>query len=301
MRLKLAIFALLLASSSAFAQSRVDCNALSSRILHKAIHYCVLLPDSYDKSPAEKYPVLYFLHGLGDNEQTLINTGTWDVIEGLRRDHKIGDFLIVTPEGDRSFYINSADGDFRYSDFFLRELMPYIEKKYRVRPGRRSRGITGMSMGGYGALRFAFAYPALFGSVSAQSAALITESRQEVNDELTSDSPLGELFGDVFGDPISAAYWAANSPFDLARKNQAALKSTAIYFNCGANDSYGFEKGAAALDRQLTREGLKHEYHLYPGSHSLPYFLTHISETFEFHSRVFDSASRGSAQANPAK
>ncbi|HEV2112498.1 MAG TPA: alpha/beta hydrolase-fold protein, partial [Terriglobales bacterium] len=192
------LLALLLLTATAFAQGRVDCNVLDSHILRRAIRYCVLLPDSYDKSPGERYPVLYFLHGLGDNEQTLINTGAWDIVESLRREHKISDFLIVSPQGDHTFYINSADGDFRYSDFFLKEFMPFIERKYRVRAGRKYRGITGMSMGGYGALRFAFAYPALFGSVSAQSAALITESRQEVNEELSNESPLGEMLGDVF-------------------------------------------------------------------------------------------------------
>lgn len=289
MMLKRLLLVFFLLAAGARAQGRIDCNAIQSKVLDRSIHYCVLLPDSYDQEPNEKYPVLYFLHGLGDNEQTLINTGAWDIVENLRREHKIGDFLIVSPQGNHSFYINSADGDFRYSDFFLKEFMPYIERKYRVLPGRKNRGISGMSMGGYGALRFAFAYPALFGSVSAQSAALTTESREEINDELTSGSPLGEMFGDVFGDPISASYWAANNPFDLARKNAPALKSTAIYFNCGNADSYGFEKGAAALDRQLTRQGIKHVYHLYPGSHSLPYFLTHIGETFEFHARTFGS------------
>ena len=276
--------------SSAFAQGRIDCNALQSKILERSIHYCVLLPDSYDSRPNQKYPILYFLHGLGDNEQTLINTGAWDIIENLRRQHKIGDFLIVSPQGNHSFYINSADGEFRYSDFFLKEFMPFIERRYRVAPARKNRGITGMSMGGYGALRFAFAYPQLFGSVSAQSAALVIESRQELNQELTSGSPAAELFGDVFGDPISASYWAANNPFALARKNVASLKATAIYFNCGNADNYGFEKGASALDRLLTREGIKHEYHLYAGTHSLPYFLSHIGETFEFHSRIFEAA-----------
>jgi S-formylglutathione hydrolase FrmB len=60
-----------------------------------------------------------------------------------------------------------------------------------------------------------------------------------------------------------------------------------IYFNCGQNDNYGFEKGAAALDKQLTNEGIKHEYHPYPGDHSLTYFLSHLGETMEFHSRAF--------------
>ena len=128
--------------------------------------------------PPQRYPVLYFLHGLGDNEQTLFNSGGWTLLDDLRSQHKMGDFLIVAPEGRRSFYINSADGSVRYSDFFLQEFLPHIESKYRIRPGRAGRAISGISMGGYGALRFAFAHPELFSAVSAQSAALITESPQ---------------------------------------------------------------------------------------------------------------------------
>jgi S-formylglutathione hydrolase FrmB len=142
------------------AQSRTDCNVINSRILKQAVHYCVQLPPDYDAkdSAQRRYPVLYFLHGLGQNEQTLFSTGGWSVIEDLRRQHKIADFLVVAPEGKRSFYINSPGNKLRYSDFFLQEFMPHIESKYRVRPGRKGRAITGVSMGGYGALRFAFAH-----------------------------------------------------------------------------------------------------------------------------------------------
>src|SRR5271165_3563340 len=94
--------------SSLLAQSRIDCGALNSRILQRPVRYCVLLPPAYDSS-TQSYPVLYFLHGLGQNEQTLFNTGGWNLIDDLRQQHKIGDFLIVAPDGFRSFYINSAD------------------------------------------------------------------------------------------------------------------------------------------------------------------------------------------------
>src|SRR5579863_7694887 len=159
---------------SASAQSRIECDALKSRNLGDAVHYCVLLPPSYDASPAKRYPVLYFLHGLGENEQTLFKTGGWNLIEDLRQQHKVGDFRIVTTEAKASFYVNSADGKVRYSDFFLQEFIPYIEGKYRIRRERTSRAISGISMGGFGALRFAFANPGMFSAVSAQSAALMT-------------------------------------------------------------------------------------------------------------------------------
>jgi S-formylglutathione hydrolase FrmB len=285
---------ILLVAPTAFAQGRIDCSSLNSQILKRPVHYCVQLPSTYDpKDPAtqpRRYPVLYFLHGLGDNEQTLFKTGGWTLIEDLRQQHKIGDFLIVAPEGRSSFYINSADGKDRYSDFFLSEFLPYIGKKYRVAPGRANRAIGGISMGGYGALRFAFAHPELFSSVSAQSAALILDSPQQINVAARSGSPVVRALSQVFGNPIDVAHWQANDPFLLAKKNRLALQKLAIYFNCGQNDDYGFEKGAAALDKQLTAEGLKHEYHGYPGDHSLPYFLTHLGETMEFHSQAFAHA-----------
>jgi enterochelin esterase-like enzyme len=108
------LFAALAASLPVPAQSRIDCNALNSRILKHEVHYCVYLPAGYDadatKRPPQTYPVLYFLHGLGDNEQTLFNSGGWTLLDDLRQRRKIGEFLIVAPEGGRTFYINSADG-----------------------------------------------------------------------------------------------------------------------------------------------------------------------------------------------
>ena len=284
----------LIVSFPAHAQSRIDCNALNSRVLKYPVHYCVYLPASYaagaTKNPPQRYPVLYFLHGLGDNEQTLFNSGGWTLLDDLRQRHTIGDFLIVAPEGRRSFYINSADGSVRYSDFFLQEFIPLIESKYRVSSGRKNRAISGISMGGYGALRFAFSHPEMFSAVSAQSAALITESPEELDSAARSGAPLGKVLAAVFGNPINVSHWKNNSPSVLALRNAAVLRKMAIYFNCGQDDNYGFEKGAAALHDQLQKEGVKHEYRAYPGDHSLAYFLSHFEEVLIFHSQAFGLA-----------
>jgi S-formylglutathione hydrolase FrmB len=278
-------------SFAAHAQSRIDCNAMSSRILKHPVHYCVYLPASYDasaaKQPPQRYPILYFLHGLGDNEQTLFNSGGWTLIDDLRQQHKLGEFLIVAPEGGRSFYINSADGRVRYNDFFVQEFLPLIESKYRIEKQRNKRAISGISMGGYGALRFAFSHPEMFSAASAQSAALITETPQEIDNGIRSGMQLGKLLANVFGDPIEVRHWEENNPFVLARRNAAELKKVAIYFNCGQDDNYGFEKGAAALNDELNKEAVKHVYHAYPGDHSITYFLTHFEEVMEFHSQAF--------------
>lgn len=273
------------------AQSRIDCSALNSRILKQPVRYCVFIPSGYEASandhPAHRYPVLYFVHGLGDNERTLFNSGGWTLLDDLRSQRKMGDFLIVAPEGRRSFYVNSADGSFRYSDFFLQEFLPSIEHKYRVQAGRAGRAISGISMGGYGALRFAFAHPELFTAVSAQSPALITESPKELDSATGTGVPILSVLAPVFGKPINVPHWQANNPFLLAKRNVAELRRLSIYFNCGQDDNYGFEKGAAALDSELSKENVKHEYHLYPGDHSITYFLSHFAEVMEFHSKAF--------------
>jgi S-formylglutathione hydrolase FrmB len=269
----------------------MDCSALNSRILKRSVRYCVYIPSGYDDSASQhlprRYPVLYFLHGLGDNEQTLFNSGGWTLLDGLRNQHKMGDFLIVAPEGRRSFYVNSSDGTVRYSDFFLQEFVPQIESKYRVRAGRASRAISGVSMGGYGALRFAFAHPELFSAVSAQSAALITESPRQLDAATETGVPVLSVLGPVFGKPIDAAHWNENSPFVLAKKNVEGLRKLSIYFNCGQDDNYGFEEGAEALHQELKKEQMKHEYYPYPGDHSVTYFLSHFAEVMAFHSRAF--------------
>ena len=289
--LAFALLSFLFGGPTASAQSRIDCSALNSQILKRVVRYCVYIPSEYNESaklrPPRRYPVLYFLHGLGDNEKTLFNSGGWTLLDDLRNRHKMGDFLIVAPEGRRSFYVNSADGLDRYSDFFLQEFMPRIESKYRIRAGRAGRAISGISMGGYGALRLAFAHSELFSAVSAQSAALITETPAQLDAAANSGSPLPNVLGPVFGRPINAPHWNENNPFLLAKKNVVGLRKVAIYFNCGQEDNYGFEKGAAALDSELSKEHVKHEYHPYPGDHSITYFLSHFAEVMEFHSNAF--------------
>ena len=288
----LAVLLVALLFSEAHAQGRIDCKTLESRILSQTVHYCVMLPPNYDNATAgsspRRFPVLYFLHGLGDNEQTLFKSGGWDLVEDLRQQKQISDFLIVTPEGMRSFYVNSADGRVRYGDFFIREFVPYIDSHYSVRRERAARAISGVSMGGYGALRFAFAHPELFSSVSAQSAALFVEAPREAEAAFGA-TPRGGLLGAVFGNPVDLGHWNQNSPFVLAKQNRARIRNTglSIYFNCGRDDDFGFDKGAGELHRQLQSEGIQHEFHLYPGNHDAAYFLAHLGETLMFHSRVF--------------
>jgi S-formylglutathione hydrolase FrmB len=277
---------LLAASAGAtFGAGRTDCRSIPSKILGHRVSYCVFLPPSYDSDQAHKFPVLYFLHGLGESSQTLLDAGGWNLIENLWEQKQIGDFVIVTPSADRSFYVNSRDGKVRYEDFFIRDFLPFIESHYRIQAERRTRGITGISMGGYGALRFAFRYPQLFGSVSAHSAALVAKLPAVQASDPQSEG-LARVMGGAFGSPFDRAFWDRNNPFTLVEEG-AHPTGMAIYFDCGTEDLFGFDGGAQAFHNLLVAKKIPHEFHLYPGGHDWTYFAEHFPASLEFHSRAF--------------
>jgi S-formylglutathione hydrolase FrmB len=263
------------------AQGRAECSVIKSSILDRPVRYCAFLPDSFDHDKTRQYPVLYYFHGLGDNEQSLLNFGGWDVIGELRRQGKVGDFIVLAPSGGHTFYLNSANGKVKYEDFFIKEFIPQMEKKYRAEGTRATRGITGVSMGGYGALRLAFKYPDQFAAVSAQMPALIGDLPKD----FTAGGPgsHGSLMGDVFGSPFSRAYFERNNVFYFARNDSAAsLKRMKIYFNVGNNDDYGFEQGAQRLDQLLNSRGVPHEFHIYSGGHDPQFVVRHFGDVIEW-------------------
>jgi S-formylglutathione hydrolase FrmB len=272
------------APTSSAATGRIECNSLPSKILAHPVNYCVILPPSYDADKTRRYPVLYFFHGLGDNEQTFIHTGGFNLVEDLWERGQIGQFLIVTPNAGTSFYVNSHDGKVRYEDFLVQEFLPGIEGRYRARPGRANRGVSGVSMGGYGALHLAFHHPELFSSVSAHSAAIIDKLPAFIA-PTAGGGMRSRVLGGTFGSPPDPAFWDRNSPLTLARSaNPAGMQ---IYFDCGDQDDFGFETGATALDKILSLRHIAHEAHIYPGRHDWQYFAEHLPASLQFHSRLF--------------
>jgi len=271
----------------AFAAARAECSAVKSAILKRQIRYCALLPASYDAEKQRRYPVLYHLHGLFDTEQSFIQSGGWNLIEQMQKSGDLTEFITVTPAGGTSFYIDAKAVDpkttpLKYEQFFIKELLPAVEKKYRVKPGRQNRGIGGISMGGYGALHTAFKYPRLFGSASAHSAAIFLKLPDNVR-MLTGGRM--DVLTPVFG--TGNDYYLKNSPITLARANAAAIRGMKIYFDCGTEDGYGFFAGTRALDQELTKLKIPHEAHLYPGAHDWVYFAEHLPASLKFHSKAF--------------
>jgi len=280
--LRIAAFLLALALvPTAHAEGRAECSVAKSAILERPVRYCAYLPASFDEDKTRQFPVLYYLHGLGDNEQSLLNLGGWDLIEELRRQGKIGDFVVLAPNGGHTFFLNSADGKLRYEDFLTKEFMPLMEKKYRVNGARATRGITGVSMGGFGALHLAFKYPQQFAAVSAQMPALIAD----IPPDFTAGGPAspGAMMGDVFGSPFNRTYFERNNVFYYAKTAPAAeLKRLKIYFDVGSNDDFGFEQGAQKLHQLLDSRSIPNEFHVFPGRHDPQFVMRHFAEVMQF-------------------
>lgn len=280
-----ALILLLLLSPELLAQ-QVEYKSYNSKLLGRDLRYGVYLPPSYASSLGKKYPVLYFLHGLFEDETRWSTRGGTDqILNKMIAEGKIGEFIVAIPFGGTSFYTNTRDGSEKWEDAIVTEFIPLIESTYRVNATRMTRGISGTSMGGYGALKIAMKHPDMFGSASAHSAVLLSDlSAAKVSAGRL--ARFQALFDKIYGINTDLTYWEANNPMTLA-KDTKKLNGLKLYFDCGTEDDYGFDTGARELDAMLTKEGYPHEAHLYPGRHGWDYALQHTSESMLFHWKAF--------------
>ena len=151
-----------------------------------------------------------------------------------------------------------------------------------MHPGT-TRGISGISMGGYGAFKIAMKHPDLFGSVSAHSAVLIQDlaAVQSIPGRPGRMQQMTALFDRIYGINQDLTYWEANNPMTLA-KDRSKWNGLKVYFDCGTEDEYGFFVGTKQLDDLLTKAAYPHEAHLYPGNHGWDYAVQHTAGVATF-------------------
>ncbi len=169
------------AASASGSDPNVRIERIATTALPAPAEVLVVTPPSYRFSPGRRYPVLYFLHdGYGDG-RTLARRGVAADALARMEDGRLPEFLIVAPDAPGSWFSDSHDGKRRYEEFLTGDLPRAIAERYRVLPGKAARGITGISMGGYGAVKTALKHPELYGSVSSLSGALIPFGWEELS------------------------------------------------------------------------------------------------------------------------
>ena len=266
-----------------FAQGIVkEKQIIKSAILNKDVHYTIYLPSDYYTSE-RAYPVTYLLHGYGDADDGWIQFGEVNrLANDAIKEGTIPPMIIVTPDGFTSFYINAANGNLNYEDFFIKELIPHIEKTYKVKAEKRFRGIAGLSMGGYGSLLYALKYPELFAAAAPLSAAVWTD-----NDIINlNENMFNGLFGNSMGknlkgkDRLTAA-WLSNSPIAIIdKKTKEELSSVKYWIDCGDDDFLTI--GNAQLHIALTNKNVPHEFRMRDGTHNWTYWRTGIINALSF-------------------
>lgn len=228
--------------------------------------YVVVLPADYDASTT-RYPVLYLLHGLfGHYTDWTTRTNLADYASRYR-------MIVVTPEGGDGWYVGP------YETYIVKELIPDVDRRYRTIDDRRGRGIAGLSMGGYGALKFAVKYPDTFAVAESMSGALDPATRTERDPGFA---------WDVVGPSITAAFGPANDPLhaenDLAKLYRdlpadRLARLPYLYLDCGTED--GWLASNRTLAEILLARKIPHEFRQMPGRHDWSYWDARVRYVLE--------------------
>ncbi|MDO6818811.1 esterase family protein [Zobellia sp. 1_MG-2023] len=284
-RLITTIFIGLFLNVSLFGQTGkvFDELTLKSEILKGERKYAVYLPPDYETSQ-RSYPVLYLLHGAGDDQTGWVQFG--EVLRITDNAIKAGTatpMIIVMPDANtgKRGYFNQGK-DWRYEDFFFEEFMPHIEKKYRIKAEKRYRAISGLSMGGGGTFMYAMHRPELFSSACPLSAYVGPLTIADFKERLKKS--------DVkYSEAEIKEYFKKHNALELLKTvPEEDVKSVRWYIDCG-DDDFLFE-GNSLVHIAMTKKKIPHEYRVRDGGHtwtywreSLPTVLGFVSDAFHQH------------------
>ena len=269
---------------SSFAQKGkvIESLTFKSQIVDYPVKYSVYLPDGYETSQ-RNYPVVYLLHGFSDDETGWIQYGeAGEITDKGVAEGAFPSCILIIPDGKVTWYCNSFDGKNRWEDMFVKELIPHVEKEYRIRAKKEFRAIAGLSMGGYGALGLSMRNPELFSSCVALSSGTFSDEEITAQDDNTYQAYFKNIFGsDLKGDERLTDSWKANSPLHLIHTVSAEkLKGIRFYIDCGDDDF--LYKGNSMLHTEMRELNIPHEYRVRNGGHSWSYWRTGLYDGLKF-------------------
>jgi S-formylglutathione hydrolase FrmB len=294
------------AAPSAAPQGTVRTDSLRSQSLGTTKRYRVYLPPSYAADSARRYPVVYYLHGHGGDETNWTELGRLHLTMDSLVARGVPEMIVVMPDGDDGWYTTwNALPDLagcraatrtepadrycvawpHYDDYLARDLVAHVDSTYRTLATRAHRAIAGLSMGGYGAVALALAYPDVFSAAASHSGTLSPLHRPAADSLAAPDSAYAasveELEGiwsrgiwptirPAFG-PDTAGWWARD-PGRLAGRARDAGRAALprLYLDVGRDDPYAHQ--TRDFHRTLVRLGVPHEYAERPGTHDWAYW-----------------------------
>lgn len=283
MKTKLFIAIMLIAPSLLYAQTGkvFDNLSLPSKILKGNRKYAVYLPPDYDISQ-RSYPVLYLLHGGGDDQTGWVQFG--EVLTIADRTILSGNataMVIVMPDANTGTrgYFNDLNGEWRYEDFFFDEFIPFVEKTYRIKTEKRYRAVAGLSMGGGGAFMYALHHPELFSAacpLSASTGPLSLEATKTWLEQRNMKATEAQI----------ESYYKKHSALSLVEAiPEDQKKAVRWYIDCG-DDDFLYE-GNSLIHIAMRKKEIPHEFRIHDGGHNWTYWRTALPAVLAFVSESF--------------
>jgi enterochelin esterase-like enzyme len=272
-----------LVASTTFAQSGkvFDNLSVKSTILKMDRKFAIYLPPDYETS-SRSYPVLYLLHGAGDDHTGWVQFGeVLRITDNAIKDGTATPMIIVMPDAQtgQMGYFNSPNGEWAYEDFFFNELMPHVEKTYRIKGQKRFRAVAGLSMGGGGTLMYAMHRPDLFSSAAPLSAYIGPLTLDQFKQQ-------AQRMNLKASDAEIETYFKKHNALSLVEDGDVkALSSIRWFMDCG-DDDFLFE-GNSLLHIAMKKKEIPHEYRVRQGGHTWTYWRESLPVVLQFVSDAF--------------
>ncbi|MGB5318977.1 alpha/beta hydrolase [Eudoraea sp.] len=280
-KLKLLPYFLFAFTLSIYAQNGtvMDEEILNSKILNGERKYAVYLPPDYDSSK-RSYPVLYLLHGSGDDQTGWVQFGeVLNIPDKAIKEGKATPMIIIMPDADtgKRGYFNV--GEWRYEDFFFDELIPHVESKYRIKKDKRYRAVAGLSMGGGGTFMYALHKPDMFSSACPLSAYIGPLTIEQLKER-------AQRRGDTFSEEEIKNFFEQHNALSLIESVPLEkIKSVKWFIDCG-DDDFLYE-GNSLVHIAMKKKEIPHEYRVRDGGHSWTYWRASLPLVLEFISDSF--------------
>lgn len=265
-----------LAATPALASAVHRDLAVPSAVLGREMRASVYLPTGHGRGE-QRFPVVFLLHGRGGNQNDWLDAGRLaPLLDRLIDERAVPPLVVVMPAGEDGWYVDNPDPGGRglWATAFMDDLVPWIEQRFAGLGRRGGRAIAGLSMGGFGALRFAFSHPDSFVAAASLSGALFSPDEYP-------DSDPDRLQG-AFGTPFDRARMEANNPWHLIPHLVASRERPAIWLAAGDDDGLAFEQNAARMHAALRRAGIKSELRIDQGGHDWEYWARAIEPALRF-------------------
>jgi putative tributyrin esterase len=245
---------------------------LASKLMNREMPYKVIFPPTYGIADTKRFPVVYLLHGLFGHFDN------WAEKTKLTDYAKDYEYIIVMPEGNNGWYVDSVSvPNDKYETYIVDELINEVDKKFRTIADKQHRAIGGLSMGGYGALKFGIKYPDKFilaGSFSGAVAIASFKTKENLSQGMLRNSVIA-TFGDADTDTKKS-----NDIFkiiaEMPKDKVSALPF--LYVDCGTEDELGLLTANKQFVDILTRQNVPHEFRQLPGKHNWKFWDSQVNE-----------------------